>query len=87
MADNFLIKKKWNESVIKVSMDVDGVQIECSIDAFRQRLEDVILNEVPSMTFVVRKQTTNELFKNAFRSAWDVVTREMKEETVKAKTR
>jgi predicted metal-dependent hydrolase len=84
MPEKFIIKRAWKDTLIRVRMDTEGVEIEAPIDAFERRLEEQLLENLPSLATSFRASTINEKVRQAFRDAFTITTREMKEETVKA---
>ena len=83
MAEKFIIKREWNDSLIKVVLDDSEVRIETSVEAFAQALEEKLISVLPNMAWSMKKATINEQVRHAFKEAWAAATRQMKEETVK----
>lgn len=83
MAEKFVIKREWNDVVIKATIE-DGkeVKIECSIEAFENRLCDLLLEELPSLSWDFKSSTINEKVRKSFKEAWAKATKEMKKTTV-----
>lgn len=83
MPGKFIIKRTWNDAIIKVESDNNGISIEVSIDSLERQLEEELIRMLPNLTMSFKSSTINECVRNAFRDAFAKVTREMKEETVR----
>jgi len=83
MAEKFVIKRNWDDVIIRVAIDDKEVRIETSIDAFQRKLEDYLIESLPRLTWHFRRSAINEKIRKSFKDAFFKITREMKEETIK----
>lgn len=83
MTETIAIKRDWDDAVIKVKLDLKEIIIECPIEAFERRLTNLLLRDLPSLTWDFKRSTIHEKVKQAFHEAFEKTTKEMKEETIK----
>ncbi len=85
MAEKIIVKREWNNAAIKVGFNSKEVYIEADIDAFADRLVDVMLEktDVNALRWSFKHDTIRGEIKKAIIQAWSSVVLEMKEETRK----
>lgn len=98
MPDKILVNKKWNDSRIRVALDVEGNRAEVYTEDFAKRLSDLILEKYPDavpdkyrdLAWSFRRATLEKIVKEildetlpvALQSALNQTIREMKEHLI-----
>jgi hypothetical protein len=99
MPDKILVNKKWSESRIRVSLDVEGVRAEVFVEDFTKRITELILEKYPNvvpdrykdLAWSFRRATLEKIVKEildetlplALEGSLNQTLREMKEHVIK----
>ena len=85
MAEKFIIKRNWKDTVIRVELNNNGVSVEAPLDSVIERIVTIIKRDFPlnELRWSVKEATLTAAVENVLRAAWMETVREMKTETNK----
>jgi len=84
MADQLIIKRSWNSTVIRVQVNEgDAVQIDIPIDTFEKHLVNKVLELLPSLALSFAKATIDKTVGDTVSKAFSDITQDLKNETIR----
>ena len=81
--ERLIIKRNWNDPVIKVRIDATEIAVETSVAAFQQRVATLLLEQLPNLSWDFRTVSIHDKVRASFNNAFTAAVQEMKQETIK----